>query len=62
MAGGGAAVIGAAALRRQQMTGKKGISALLENKRAIGIALFASYVQPYLVSVSVSSSQLLTLS
>lgn len=42
MAGGSRATIGAAAIRRQQMTGKKGISALMENKRAFFIAVFAS--------------------
>jgi hypothetical protein len=36
------ATVGAAALRRQQMTGKKGISALMDNKHAFFIAIFAS--------------------
>ncbi|THW40772.1 general substrate transporter [Aureobasidium pullulans] len=37
------ATVGAAALRRQQMTGKKGISALMDNKHAFFIAIFASF-------------------
>ena len=43
MAGEALATLGAAALRRQQMTGKKGISALMDNKRALWIAIFASF-------------------
>jgi hypothetical protein len=35
--------IGAAAVRRRELTGKTGISALMENKKAFFIAVFASF-------------------
>lgn len=35
--------IGAAAIRRRELTGKTGMSALMENKRALFIAVFASF-------------------
>ncbi|KAK5122853.1 hypothetical protein LTR85_003768 [Meristemomyces frigidus] len=43
MAAGRCATIGAAAVRRQQMTGKKGVSALMDNKKAFFVAIFASF-------------------
>lgn len=42
MAAGTGEVQGAAALRRAQVTGKSGVSALLANKKALGVAVFAS--------------------
>jgi hypothetical protein len=42
MAGGGNASIGAAAVIRQQTTGKTGLSTLMENKKSLVIAVFAS--------------------
>jgi hypothetical protein len=42
MAGGGNASIGAAAVIRQQTTGKTGLSTLMENKKSLVIAIFAS--------------------
>lgn len=35
--------IGAAAIRRRELTGKTGMSALMENKKAFFIAVFASF-------------------
>lgn len=58
MAGGARATIGAAAIRRQQMTGKKGISALMENKRAFFIAVFASLVYCVAIEDLVTDSML----
>ena len=40
----GSVVQGAAAIRRAQVTGKHGIGALMSNKAAFGVAVFASYV------------------
>jgi hypothetical protein len=34
--------VGAAAIRRQQLTGKKGVASLTQNKKAFFIAVFAS--------------------
>jgi hypothetical protein len=42
MAGGGNASIGAAAVIRQQTTGKTGLGTLIENKKSLVIAVFAS--------------------
>ncbi|CAJ2504319.1 Uu.00g117130.m01.CDS01 [Anthostomella pinea] len=42
MTGGAMASQGAAAHRRAQLTGKTGISALMSNKTAFGVAMFAS--------------------
>ncbi|KAK5677780.1 hypothetical protein LTS10_009663 [Elasticomyces elasticus] len=42
MAGGSTLAIGAAAIRRQELTGKKGVASLMQNKRAFFIAIFAS--------------------
>jgi hypothetical protein len=46
MAGGGNASIGAAAVIRQQTTGKTGLSTLMENKKSLVIAIFASLGEP----------------
>ncbi|KAK3615934.1 hypothetical protein LTR56_026299 [Elasticomyces elasticus] len=43
MAGGSTLAIGAAAVRRQELTGKKGVASLMQNKRAFFIAIFASF-------------------
>lgn len=42
MTAGSTLAIGAAAIRRQELTGKKGVASLTENKRAFFIAIFAS--------------------
>jgi hypothetical protein len=42
MTGGANASIGAAAVIRQQATGKTGLSALMQNKKSLLIAIFAS--------------------
>lgn len=42
MTAGTAVAVGAAAIRRQELIGKKGVSALMENKKAFFIAIFAS--------------------
>ena len=42
MAGGARDVQGAAALRRAQVTGKSGVGALIANRKALGVAVFAS--------------------
>lgn len=44
MTGAEGLTIGAAAIRRRELTGKTGMSALLENKKAFFIAVFASSV------------------
>ncbi|KAI5357700.1 Putative major facilitator, sugar transporter, major facilitator superfamily [Septoria linicola] len=43
MVAGSGAAVGAAAIRRQQLTGKKGVASLMQNKRAFFIAVFASF-------------------
>jgi hypothetical protein len=44
MTGAEGLTIGAAAIRRRELTGKSGMSALMENKKAFFIAVFASFV------------------
>jgi hypothetical protein len=44
MTGAEGLTIGAAAIRRRELTGKSGMSALMENKKAFFIAIFASFV------------------
>jgi hypothetical protein len=44
MTGAQGLTIGAAAIRRRELTGKSGMSALMENKKAFFIAVFASFV------------------
>jgi len=44
MTGAEGLTIGAAAIRRRELTGKTGMSALMENKKAFFIAVFASFV------------------
>jgi hypothetical protein len=46
MTGAEGLTIGAAAVRRRELTGKTGMSALMENKKAFFIAVFASFVFP----------------
>jgi hypothetical protein len=48
MTGAEGLTIGAAAIRRRELTGKSGMSALMENKKAFFIAIFASFVLLFL--------------
>ena len=42
MASAEGVMIGAAAIRRRELTGKTGIAALMDNKKTLFIAVFAS--------------------
>ncbi|KAK4610312.1 hypothetical protein CLAFUW4_13634 [Fulvia fulva] len=43
MVAGAGIAIGAAAVRRQELTGKRGVASLMQNKKAFFIAVFASF-------------------